>query len=65
MEGLSARNLECMRAFAEDWPDEEFVQEVLARLPWYHHAPLEERATPPMKLNGPTHNKTRPGNLTS
>lgn len=23
-----------MRAFAEAWPDEKFVQEVLAQLPW-------------------------------
>ena len=25
-----------LRAFAEAWPDGQFVQEVLARLPWYH-----------------------------
>lgn len=26
-----------MRAFAKAWPDSEFVQEALARMPWYHH----------------------------
>jgi predicted nuclease of restriction endonuclease-like (RecB) superfamily len=36
MKGFSPRNLKYMRAFADAWPDEEFVQEVLAQLPWYH-----------------------------
>lgn len=36
MKGFSPRNLKYMRAFAEAWPDAEFVQEVLAQLPWYH-----------------------------
>ncbi len=30
MTGLSARNLKYMRAFAEAWPDLEFVQQVVA-----------------------------------
>jgi len=34
MTGLSARNLKYMRAFAEAWPDPEFVQQVVALLPW-------------------------------
>ncbi len=34
MTGLSARNLKYMRAFAEAWPDLEFVQQVVALLPW-------------------------------
>ena len=29
-----------MRAFAEAWPDREFVQAVLAQLPWYHQLAL-------------------------
>lgn len=33
MKGFSPRNLKYMRAFAEAWPDESFVQEVLAQLP--------------------------------
>jgi predicted nuclease of restriction endonuclease-like (RecB) superfamily len=36
MKGFSPRNLKYMRAFAEAWPDGEFVQAALAQLPWYH-----------------------------
>ncbi|WP_213992568.1 PDDEXK nuclease domain-containing protein [Sodalis sp. dw_96] len=51
MTGLSARNLKYMRAFAQAWPDGEFVQQVVAQLPWGHNVrlldavkPSEERA---------------------
>lgn len=47
MKGFSSRNLKYMRAFAEAWPDAEFVQEVLAQLPWYHQLALLD------KLPGP------------
>ncbi|MDQ3001215.1 MAG: PDDEXK nuclease domain-containing protein [Fibrobacterota bacterium] len=47
MKGFSPRNLKYMRAFAEAWPDEPFVQEVLAQLPWYHQLALLD------KLPGP------------
>jgi predicted nuclease of restriction endonuclease-like (RecB) superfamily len=40
MKRFSTRNLKYMRAFAEAWPDGEFVQEVLAQLPWYHQLAL-------------------------
>lgn len=50
MKGFSPRNLKYMRAFAQAWPDESFVQEVLAQLPWYHQLALLD------KLPGP---KTR------
>ncbi|WP_245489927.1 MULTISPECIES: DUF1016 N-terminal domain-containing protein [unclassified Mesorhizobium] len=40
MTGLSARNLKYMRAFAEVWPDGEFVQQVVALLPWGHNVRL-------------------------
>lgn len=43
MKGFSPRNLKYMRAFAEAWPDAEFVQAVLAQLPWYHHLALLEK----------------------
>lgn len=36
MTGMSPRNLKYMRAFAEAWPDEQFVQQVAAQLPWGH-----------------------------
>ncbi len=37
MKGLSRRNLLYMRAFAEAYPDREFVQQVAAHLPWFHN----------------------------
>lgn len=43
MKGFSPRNLKYMRAFAEAWPDAEFVQGVLAQLPWYHHLALLDK----------------------
>jgi len=43
MKGFSTRNLKYMRSFAEAWPDEEFVQEVLAQLPWYHQVTLLDK----------------------
>lgn len=33
-------NLKYMRAFAEAWPREEFVQQVVAQLPWGHNTHL-------------------------
>lgn len=47
MKGFSPRNLKYMRSFAEAWPDSEFVQGVLAQLPWYHQLALLD------KLPGP------------
>lgn len=43
MKGFSPRNLKYMRAFAEAWPEPEFVQEVLAQLPWYHQLALLDK----------------------
>jgi predicted nuclease of restriction endonuclease-like (RecB) superfamily len=43
MKGFSPRNLKYMRTFAEAWPDGEFVQEVLALLPWYHQLALLDK----------------------
>ena len=43
MKGFSPRNLKYMRAFAEAWPDADFVQEVLAQLPWYHQLALLDK----------------------
>lgn len=36
MRGFRARNLKYMRAFAEAYPDQDFVQQVVAQLPWGH-----------------------------
>lgn len=43
MKGFSPRNLKYMRAFAQAWPDAEFVQAVLAQLPWYHQLALLDK----------------------
>ena len=43
MKGFSPRNLKYMRAFAEAWPEEEFVQAVLAQITWYHNVALIEK----------------------
>jgi predicted nuclease of restriction endonuclease-like (RecB) superfamily len=43
MKGFSPRNLKYMRTFAHTWTDVEFVQEVLAQLPWYHQLALLDK----------------------
>jgi len=43
MKGLSPRNLKYMRAFAEVWPDREFMQQVAAQIPWFHNCLLLEK----------------------
>ena len=43
MKGFSPRNLKYMRAFAEAWPDAEFVQQPVAQLPWGHNLVLLDR----------------------
>ena len=40
MQGLSARNLGYMKAFAEAWPDELILQQLAAKLPWFHNCVL-------------------------
>ncbi|HEV8331838.1 MAG TPA: PDDEXK nuclease domain-containing protein [Steroidobacteraceae bacterium] len=40
MTGMSSRNLHYMRAFADAWPHAEFVQQVVAQLPWGHNTHL-------------------------
>jgi len=43
MQGLSPRNLKYMRAFAEAWPDEPFVQQAAAQMPWFHNCVLLDK----------------------
>lgn len=47
MKGFSARNLKYMRAFAENWPDEEIVQQLVAQLPWGHNLVLLTKLNEP------------------
>ncbi len=49
MKGFSARNLKYMRAFAAAWPDEQFVQEVLAQITWYHHITILDKIKDPVQ----------------
>jgi predicted nuclease of restriction endonuclease-like (RecB) superfamily len=43
IEGFSPRNFKYMRAFAEAWPEKEFVQQAIAQLPWGHRTRLLDR----------------------
>ena len=43
VDGFSLRNLKYMRTFAEAWPNREFVQQVIAQLPWGHQTRLLDR----------------------
>ena len=43
MKGFSSRNLKYMRAFAEAWPEAEFVQQTAAQLPWFHLCTLLDK----------------------
>ncbi len=43
MKGFSTRNLKYMRALAENYPDEQFVQEALAQITWYHNITLLDK----------------------
>jgi len=43
MKGFSPRNLKYMRTFAKAYSDEQFVQEVLAQITWYHNIALIEK----------------------
>ena len=41
--GYSVRNLKYMAKFAELYPDEEFVQQVVAQIPWGHNIVLMDK----------------------
>lgn len=43
IKGFSSRNLKYMRAFAETYPDAQFVQQAAAQIPWFHHCVLMDR----------------------
>ena len=47
MEGFSIRNLKYMKTFAESWPDEQIVQQVVALLPWGHNVRLLDKVSSP------------------
>ena len=43
VEGFSPRNLRYMRAFAEAWPEEAILQQLVAKLPWGHNLRVLDR----------------------
>jgi len=43
MKGFSRTNLLYMRAFADAYPEEEFVQQVAGQMPWFHNCVLIDR----------------------
>jgi len=47
MKGLSPRNLKYMRAFADAYPEETFVQQVAAQIPWFHNCTLLDKVKEP------------------
>jgi predicted nuclease of restriction endonuclease-like (RecB) superfamily len=47
LKGFSARNLKYMRMMAEEYVDEEFVQQVVAQIPWSHNLIILEKIKSP------------------
>jgi predicted nuclease of restriction endonuclease-like (RecB) superfamily len=47
IKGFSARNLNYMRAFAEAYPDETIVQQVVALIPWGHNVRILDAVKTP------------------
>ncbi len=43
MKSFSSRNLKYMRAFAEAYPKEEFVQQAVAQIPWGHNVRILDK----------------------
>lgn len=47
IKGFSQRNLKYMRSFAEAYPDQQFVQQLAAQIPWFHNCVLLEKVKDP------------------
>jgi predicted nuclease of restriction endonuclease-like (RecB) superfamily len=47
MKGFSRTNLLYMRAFAEAYQDEPFVQQLAGQIPWFHHCVLLDKVKDP------------------
>lgn len=43
VQGFSIRNMQYMRKFAEQYPEEQIVQQVVAQLPWSHNITLLDK----------------------
>ena len=49
MQGFSSSNLKYMRTFAETYPDEKFVQQVVAQIPWGHSVRILDYVKDPIQ----------------
>ena len=49
MTGFSLRNLNYMRTFADSYPDEEFVHQLGAQIPWKHNCAILDKLKDPEK----------------
>jgi len=49
MKGFSRTNLLYMRAFAEAWPEESFVQQVVGQIPWGHNLRILDLVKTPLE----------------
>ena len=49
MKGFSPRNLKYMRSFSEAYPDEQFVQQVVAQIPWGHNLRILDAVKVPVE----------------
>ena len=47
VKGYSVRNLKYMAKFAETYPDEQFVQQVVAQIPWSHNTLILDKVHSP------------------
>jgi predicted nuclease of restriction endonuclease-like (RecB) superfamily len=47
MKGFSPRNLAYMKTFAEAYPDERILQQLAAKIPWFHNCMLLEKVKDP------------------
>lgn len=47
MQGFSRTNLLYMRSFAEAWPEEQIVQQVVGQIPWGHNVRLLDKLNDP------------------
>lgn len=47
MKGFSRSNLLSMRAFAEAWPDQQIVQQLVGQIPWGHNVRLLDKVKDP------------------
>jgi len=47
MKGFSRTNLLYMRAFAEAYPDEQFVQQAAGQIPWFHNCTILDKVKDP------------------